>query len=135
MTNEEELKIEKLQSEGYGYKKIALMLDLPVNTVKSFLRRHPVNQPISTAVPMQGCLNCGSPLVQRPGKKGKKFCSDRCRMAWRNAHPERVNRKAFYGVTCAHCGREFQAYGNRSRKYCSRLCFDQARSKGGQDNE
>lgn len=135
MTNEESLKIEELQREGHGYKKIALMLDLPVNTVKSFIRRHPVNQPTAPALQARGCLNCGSPVVQIPGKKEKKFCSDRCRMAWWNAHPERVNRKAFYAATCAHCGREFKAYGNRGRKYCSRLCFDQARVKGGPTNE
>ena len=49
-----------------------------------------------------------------------------------NAHPERVNRKAFYVATCAHCGQEFQSYGNKGRKYCSRLCFNQARRKGEQ---
>lgn len=133
MTNEEALKIEELQREGQGYKKIALLLNLPVNTVKSYIRRHPVEQ--TTTAPTQGCLNCGTPLLQKPGKKEKKFCSDRCRMAWWNAHPERVNRKAFYAATCAHCGREFQAYGNRGRKYCSRSCFDQARVKGGPGNE
>ena len=133
MTNEEAVKIEELQREGQGYKKIALLLNLPVNTVKSYIRRHPVEQ--ATTAPTQGCLNCGTPLLQKPGKKEKKFCSDRCRMAWWNAHPERVNRKAFYAATCAHCGREFKAYGNRGRKYCSRLCFDQARVKGGPTNE
>ena len=133
MTNEECMKIEELQHEGYGYKKIALLLELPVNTVKSYVRRHPVTP--TAAVLAKGCLHCGAPLAQLPGKKEKKFCSDRCRMAWWNAHPERVNKKAFYKLTCAHCGREFEAYGNAGRKYCSRTCYDLARSKGGKVDE
>ena len=133
MRNEDSIKIEELQREGHGYKKIATMLDLPLNTVKSYIRRHPVTT--TSAASVKGCLNCGAPLLQKPGKKEKKFCSDRCRMAWWNAHPERVNRKTFYAATCAHCGKEFQSYGNKGRKYCSRLCFNQARRKGGKADE
>lgn len=133
MRNEDCLRIEELQREGHGYKKIAVLLGLPVNTVKSYIRRHPVAAP--AAVPAKGCLNCGSPIVQSAHRKEKKFCSDRCRMAWWNAHPERVNRKAFYAATCAFCGREFEAYGNRDRKYCSRSCAAQGRKKGGMENE
>ena len=131
--NEDYLKIDELQREGHGYKKIAALLDLPLNTVKSYIRRHPVTKEPTKVV--SGCLHCGAPLIQNTGKKEKKFCSDRCRMAWWNTHPERVNKKAFYTATCAHCGREFVSYGNKGRKYCSRPCFDNSRRKGGKVDE
>ena len=41
MTEAEKLKIHKLRQEGLGYKKIAAALALPVNSVKTYLRRHP----------------------------------------------------------------------------------------------
>ena len=38
MTEAEKLRIHKLRQEGLGYKKIAAALDLPVNSVKTYLR-------------------------------------------------------------------------------------------------
>ncbi|GHU66098.1 hypothetical protein FACS1894184_03260 [Clostridia bacterium] len=37
--------------------------------------------------------------------------------AWWTAHPECLNRKVLYTFTCPTCGREFTAYGNKSRRY------------------
>lgn len=73
---------------------------------------------------------CGAALMQIPHRKPKKFCSDKCRMAWWNSHQELVNRKAIYHLACAHCGQSFDSYGNKNRKYCSRRCYDDARRKG-----
>ena len=44
MTETEKLRIHKLRQEGLGYKKIAAALDLPVNSVKTHLRRHPAGK-------------------------------------------------------------------------------------------
>lgn len=44
MTAEEITKVGQLQREGYGYKKIASLTGLPVNTVKAYCRRHPVSE-------------------------------------------------------------------------------------------
>jgi hypothetical protein len=44
-------------------------------------------------------------------------------MAWWKEHPERLNRKAVYGLVCAGCGKPFESYGNRYRKYCSHDCY------------
>ena len=44
MTETEKLKISKLRRDGLGYKKIAAVLDLPVNSVKTYLRRHPADE-------------------------------------------------------------------------------------------
>lgn len=42
-----------------------------------------------------------------------------------------LNKKAVYTHTCAGCGREFTAYGNARRKYCSHACYINHRFGGG----
>ncbi|MDD5917522.1 MAG: zinc ribbon domain-containing protein [bacterium] len=66
-------------------------------------------------------------ILQAKSRKAKYFCSDKCRNVWWNAHPEKVQRKAYYHLTCEYCGKEFISYGNRKRKYCSRPCYADAR--------
>ena len=71
MTDYERSRIVALQSEGYGYKRIAKELDLSVNTVKTFCRRR-------TAAKSDGkvrCLYCGSIVEQTPQRKKKKYVS------------------------------------------------------------
>lgn len=101
---------------------IAIALGLSVNTVRSYIRRHPPKDTVEV-----GCRQCGKPVMQHKGRKSKYFCSDRCRNAWWNAHPEKVQRKAYYRLACRFCGKEFVSYGNKNRKYCSRLCYADAR--------
>lgn len=101
---------------------IAIALGLSVNTVRSYIRCHPPKDTVEV-----GCRQCGKPVMQHKGRKAKYFCSDRCRNAWWNAHPEKVQRKAYYRLACRFCGKEFVSYGNKNRKYCSRLCYADAR--------
>lgn len=128
MTESERKHIIELQYQGFGYKKIAKLTGIPVNTVKSFCARHPVQieelQESNTL-----CRNCQAPLEQIPHKRKRLFCSDACRMAWWNAHPERVQRKAYYTLTCRQCGKQFESYGNANRVFCSRDCYLQFRRK------
>lgn len=123
MASKKASEILELRRQGLGYKTIAAITGYSVNTVKSACRRHP---PVNEKV----CLQCGVKVEQAPHRKEKKFCSDKCRMAWWKEHPERLNRKAFYHLVCAHCGKPFDSYGNDHRKYCSRACYDAARRKG-----
>ena len=128
MTETERSRIVELQRQGCGYKKISTLTGLPLNTVKSFCVRHPVrDEAVSETSAL--CRNCGTPLEQTPHKRKKLFCSDACRMAWWNAHPERVQRKAYYTLTCRCCGRQFESYGNAHRQFCSRACYSQFRRK------
>ena len=115
--------IRNLALKGLGYKRIADMLNLSPDTVKSHLRRHPVTEGSSV------CLQCGKPIEQRPNRKEKKYCSDKCRMAYWNTHQDEVNKQAYYTLVCKHCGKEFVSYGNKNRKYCSRTCYGEARKK------
>ena len=122
MTNEQKSRISRLRDQGLTFAQVADLMDMPRATVSSFCRRH-LNPSIGV------CKQCGRKVELREKTKRKQFCSDRCRMAWWNAHPEVVNRKAYYDLICAGCGQSFQSYGNRNRKYCGRACFGADRRK------
>ena len=114
MTEMERNRVVELQHQGYGYKKISTLTGLPLNTVKSFCTRPPVRY--EDIAEQQGlCRNCLKQLEQTPHRRKRYFCSDACRMAWWNAHPEKVNRKAYYKLVCKNCGEEFESYGNNRR--------------------
>ena len=121
MTKDDTTKITELQNKGMGYKRISALTGLPVNTVKSYCRRHAVGK-------YEICQQCGSPVKQTPHKRSKKFCSDACRMAWWKVHPEQIQRKVYH-LTCAWCGKTFDSIGNGKRQYCSRACYADARRK------
>ena len=122
MTKQEIETLNLMRSHDKSAADIAITLGLSVNTVRSYIRRHPPKDAVQV-----GCRQCGKPVLQHKGRKAKYFCSDRCRNAWWNAHPEKVQRKAYYRLTCQFCGKEFVSYGNKNRKYCSRLCYADAR--------
>ena len=115
--------IEQMRSSGMSYSNIAAKSGLSVNTVKSYCRRANIEKKAAG----ETCDFCGCTLAHTPGAKRKRFCSDKCRLTWWNSHPEAINRKAVYHMTCANCGADFGSYGNAKRKYCSRACFGLAR--------
>lgn len=142
MTEEQKTQIVDLRGEGYGYVRIAQALGISENTVKSFCRRKKL---VGKAVPPQVmpptvreekhfCLCCGEAVVQTPGRKEKKFCSDRCRNRWWNSHLDQVRRNANYEFVCPQCKKPFTAYGNAKRKYCSHECYIAHRFGGGADD-
>ena len=122
MTKHEIEILNVMRSRGKTAMDIALTLQISVNTVRSYIRRHPLEDAVWVE-----CRQCGKLILQVKGRKAKYFCSDKCRNAWWNAHPEKVQRKAYYHLTCECCGKEFISYGNRKRKYCSRSCSADAR--------
>ena len=127
MTEKQRNQALALASEGNGYRKISTVLGIPPSTVKSFLKRHSANGGSIM------CLNCGKEIVRVPKRKPKKFCSDKCRWDWWNAHPDSINRKAYHTAVCAFCGKEFTVYGKVERTYCSRECYSKAREKAWED--
>lgn len=108
-----------LRRAGAGYGRIAMQLQISINTVKSFCRRHSLAARTDGAV----CEQCGKPVVQNPGRKRKRFCCDGCRNKWWNTHLELVKRKTVYTFTCPNCGKKFSVYGNSHRKFCSHACY------------
>lgn len=120
MTNEA---IDKLRYQGFGYRRIAAMLELPEGRVKSYCRRHPLD------LNKKHCYECGKEITDTPHKRAKKFCSDKCRMKWWNSHRTLVNKKSVYKFICKQCGCAFESYANDHRIYCSRSCYADARRK------
>ena len=94
MTESERTKIRELSADGFGYRRIAAMTGLSTNTVKSYLKRHGNEVAIQPDQTGCECKQCHRPIQQTPHKRKKVFCSDACRMAWWNAHPEKVQRRA-----------------------------------------
>lgn len=115
----------RLRCKGLGYTKIAQELGLSENTIRSYCRRHGLNAEALKNTSF--CEQCGKAIVQKAKCKPRKFCSDTCRTQWWNSHLEQVNRKAIYSFICAYCGKPFESYGNRRRKYCSHDCYIKAR--------
>lgn len=113
--------INNMRLQGKTASDIALTLQISVNTVRSYIRRHPELQDHKT------CRNCGKAIIQPEGRKQKLFCSDKCRMQWWNNHRKAVHKKAFYYLICNYCEKEFKSYGNQNRKYCCRECYLKSR--------
>ena len=124
MRLQDKIAINNMRLEGHSPSVIVATLGLPNGTVRSHIHRNPV-------IPgTKACKNCGKPLMQPKGRREKKFCSDACRMAWWNSHQEDVSRKAYYNLVCQQCGKEFESYGNKNRKYCCRACYVTSRQAG-----
>ena len=131
MTQEQRQEIRRLRAMGEGYKRIGAILNLSVNTVKSFCRRDREedkpsieDQPDDCVV----CLRCGQTIVQISGRKRRLFCSDACRVAyWRKqAKPKAQLRR------CLNCGRLLLGNDSR-RKYCDHACYIEHRfGEGGE---
>ena len=119
--------ITQLQFQGYGYRRIANLLNLPVETVKSHCKRHPLTP--AKAEKLSLCLQCGADVGQKPHRKKKRFCSDKCRSAWWNAHPADSPGKT--AAVCQFCGKEFPSYPVKNRKFCSRACYFKSKGGGG----
>ena len=134
MTEEQKNVIIKCRNSGLGYATIAKDIGLTKDTVVAFCRRNSLTGNMAGKAPEgtgSRCKECGAALVQTEGMKTRVFCSVECRKKWWKEHPEMLNKKAVYTHTCAGCGREFTAYGNFRRKYCSHACYINHRFGGG----
>ena len=135
MTIDEKRMLTTYRQQGLGYKKIAQLMGLSVNTVKTYCKRNALGG--KTAADDQHsigkvCKCCGAPLYQTPGQKPRLFCSDACRTKWWNAHPEQVKHRSDRQVICGHCGKTFSVNQNSTRKYCSHACYIADRFHGGE---
>lgn len=68
-------KIISLRKDGYGYGKIAELLNISKSQVSSFCRGNKID--ISTESKTSYCIFCGLPIVSQPHHKQRKFCSDK----------------------------------------------------------
>lgn len=129
--------IRKLRANGQSYSQIANSLDISENTVKTFCRRNHLqkadlkilrNAKQDFAISVV-CTQCGKLLKQSVKRKPKRFCSDKCRLAWWNSHRDEVKQKKIRTLVCTACGTEFKSY-DAQRKYCSHQCYIKDRFGG-----
>lgn len=134
MTDRQKQLIAEYRAEGCSYTQISRTMDISVNSIKTYCQRHGLGGVAVFECPSKDeiltCENCGKPVKQNPGRKQKRFCSDKCRNMWWNSHMDQVKRKANYECVCACCKKAFVSYGNKSRKYCSHACYIEDRFGG-----
>lgn len=123
MTTHETILIDNYRRQGLGYKKIAAIMELPSNSVKTYIRRHPLDETSC------GCLNCGVPIEQTPHHRTRKYCSDRCRLAWWHTHQSQLNR-SMDERTCTYCGSTYSTH-KKAQQFCSRECYANSMRKEG----
>ena len=135
MTDLEAAQVKEMRLNGMGYRAIAEALGLSRDIVRNHCKAKGMDGYVAAAVKNlqeregQGgiCICCGEEISQQGNGRPRKFCSEKCRRQWWKTHPEEGNRKAVYTQVCARCGKEFTAYGNSHRKYCSHDCYIKAR--------
>ena len=135
MTDLEAAQIREMRMKGIGYRAIAETLGLSRDIVRNHCKAKGMGGYVAATVKnlqerevQNGiCLCCGEEISQQGNGRPRKFCSEKCRRQWWKTHPEEGNRKAVYTQVCARCGKEFTAYGNSHRKYCSHDCYIRAR--------
>ena len=138
MTKEEKMAIIDMRQAGRSYGEMARELDMPVNTIKAFCHRYEIKKiEVKEALPKkkprpETCKKCGEPLVQNKEGRMRKFCSPECRKQWWKENDDQYDRKAYYKVVCHECGKVFDSYGNKTRKFCSHPCYIKYRFEGGQ---
>lgn len=132
MTLFQKEQVRRMRCEGKSYSIIAGCLGISENTIKSFSQRNNLGGMNANSKAEQEdigkevnnfCKNCCRLIEHRPSKKPRKFCSDECRIAWWNSHMDLVSQKSIYHLECMRCGKPFDSYGNKNRKYCTHACY------------
>ena len=131
MTIDEKEKVRQMREQGLSYATIASILNISINTVKSFCKYHNYKKSNIRDENISYCQNCGKVLTQIEGKKTKRFCSDSCRYQWWYKHRKQTNskNKTYKEYLCPTCGTKFKVYGNTTRKYCTHECYIKSRFK------
>lgn len=137
MDNDNKEKIRELRLKGMGYKAIARLLGLSRDSVRGFCRRNSLDGD-SCVVALnvdekvnnnELCAYCMKSISQKDRGRTRRFCSEACRRKWwkEHQHKRKKSEDAIYQYICPNCGKEFSAYGNKKRKYCSHNCYIKVR--------
>lgn len=117
-----------LRTNGMSYRKISDYTDLNTEAVRYRCKDlpcddAPVLEGVLTKIERrEACAFCGKPITQdehHPGRR-KRFCCEACRRKYWKLHRDEQKKKpsAIYVKVCPYCGKTFEVYGNRNRKYC-----------------
>ena len=133
MTDFQEKQIRELRVRGIGYRAIASTVGLSRDIVRNYCKKHGMDGfaeelTVNLKEQMQqgiACIACGREIHQPTTGRPRKFCSEECRRQWWKVHQSQLKRRptAYYRKVCPYCGKEFLAYGNKNRKYCSHECY------------
>ena len=134
MNEVESLQIHNLRLKGTGYKAIAALLGISRDSVRGFCKRRELEGD-SKVEPENNnpfCPCCGQVITKKARGRTRRFCSDNCRQKWWADNYDARNKKpeAIYKYSCLTCGKEFIAYGDKYRKYCSPDCYFKSRFFG-----
>ena len=128
MTDEQALQIRKLRAQGMGYRAIASVVNISRDTIRSYCKSvgiggFRIEYEMNLRERMEdgrACAFCGAELKQPKTGRHKRFCSNICRRTYWRLHRDELkkNETAIYTMECPYCHKTFQAYGNKTRKYC-----------------
>ncbi len=124
MNNAQQTLIDRYRKSGMKYAEIARRMNLPETTVKSYSYRNPLPDDL----PGSFCPQCGRPLPVSKFRP-RRFCSGACRNKFWTALHADVKGPAGITTVCQYCGKSFQDYKAKNRKYCSHECYISARFK------
>ena len=77
----------ELRDKGLTYRDISHIENMPLGSVKSICARK--KEPLL----ISRCIYCGKSITSIKGRRQKKFCNDKCRMAWWNSHRDLISIK------------------------------------------
>lgn len=133
MTKEERLKAIDLCIRGNTYNEISKSMHIPLNTIKSYLRRNREKirkDDKKNEKEKICCINCGHEITRGRRLIGRKFCSIDCKTKWFNKNKSKIESKNKIDKMCPTCNTPFKDYINGKRKYCSHNCYILSRFKG-----
>lgn len=119
-----------LRARGMSLGKTAKWTGLTKNVVSKLCQDiHPEESANELEELMQSgaaCMYCGAELPKQEGVGRKAhYCGNNCRREYWRIHRSEVQKRpqSMYTHICAYCGKTFEVYGTRERKYCNRHCF------------
>lgn len=125
MTELQKEQARHLRSKGVSLGKIAQLTGLTKNVVSSSCKsicistdENNIEQEMQAGI---ACAFCGDILTQpKSSGRRRRFCCTACRRKYWTIHrsEQRQRKEAIHVMNCAFCGRTFEVYGNRKRKYC-----------------
>ena len=127
MKREDFKQVQELREAGYSYSRIAVVLGVPKNSVKSYCSRFGIRPGSRDQFADEDgalrCRQCGCEIDREHSSDTKRFCSSECRMRWWNAHRDHATSKVMQMVVCANCNKPFRSYACEHRKYCCHECY------------
>ena len=126
MMEEAKEEVRLLRKNGMRYRQIAEYVGVPDSSAwrifgEKDLADLPIDKEIGKKIlSHEACAYCGGKIKKAATGRTKRFCSEKCRRAYWKIHRDEMkkNPEAIYLKVCPYCGKAFEVYGNKIRKYC-----------------